>query len=311
MALPETFIERFREIYPEDADALLKTFETKERLSFRINPMKTDIKSALAELEKEGTKPEPVEWYEYAFTVEAEMKDALSGSKLFETGQIYIQSLSSMLAPLALEPLPGETVLDLAAAPGGKSLMIAAMMQNRGWLSVVEPGRDRFFRLKSNLERGGVEIAHFYMTDGRSVGAKCPAMFDRVLLDAPCTTEAKFRSSEPKSYAYWSERKIKEMSKLQNRLMISAVKSLKPGGTLIYATCSFEPEENEAVVQKALKKFPNLKIEPIALPLENIRPGLTSWRDKNFDPSLAQCVRVLPEGAMEGFFLAKLILQNR
>ncbi len=310
MSLPEKFLERLHEIYPQDAEGIIGTFERKKEVSFRINPLKADPQVVLKKLLEMGVKPKPLEWYSYAYRADAKFKELLSRSELFENGEIYIQSLSSMLAPLLLAPEPGETVLDLTAAPGGKSLMIAAMMRNSGWLSVVEPGKDRFFRLKANLERGGVKIAHLYMTDGRSVGAKCPAMFDRVLLDAPCTTEAKFKSFDPKSYAYWSERKIKEMSKLQNRLMISAVKSLKPGGTLLYATCSFEPEENEAVVDKALKKFPSLRIEPVDMPVKNVRAGFTSWRKKEFDPSLKNSVRIVPDNGMEGFFLAKLRLQR-
>ena len=306
MSLPEIFIERFCLIYPEIAHNLLKTFEVPKQVSFRVNTLKTDIESVLKELEAEGLHPEPVKWYSEAFTLPAQFRDKLTHSKLFENGKIYIQSLSSMLAPLVLDPKPGETVLDLTAAPGGKSLMMAERMKNSGWLSVVEPGKDRFFRLKANLERGGVTIAHTYMTDGRSVGAKCPAMFDRVMLDAPCSTEAKFRSFDPKTFAYWSERKIKEMSKLQQRLMESAIKSLKPKGKLLYATCSFAPEENEAVIDKALKKHPELKVLNIQLPVKNITPGLTKWRKKSFCEDVSKSVRILPTETMDGFFLCLL-----
>ncbi|WP_456452989.1 RsmB/NOP family class I SAM-dependent RNA methyltransferase [Hydrogenimonas sp.] len=306
MALPEAFVERFRLLYPDEADALLATFEAPRPVSFRVNPLKTNVATALAALKKEGFTPEPVAWYPYAFRVPYAQRDALTRSPLFERGDIYIQSLSSMLAPLALDPQPGETVLDLAAAPGGKSLMMAAQMRNEGWLSVVEPGRDRFFRLKANLERGGVTIAHHYMADGRSVGAKCPAMFDRVMLDAPCSTEAKFKAWDEKSTAYWSERKIKEMAKLQFRLLLSAFKSLKPGGTLLYATCSFAPEENEAVVDKALDRLENLEVLPLTLPVANIRPGLSTWGKKRFCNEVKKCVRILPTETMDGFFLCKL-----
>ena len=306
MALPETFTERFRAIYPEKADTLLKTFGMPKRVAFRVNPLKTDVETVLKRLVNDGIRPEPVAWYPYAFTVAPEFRDALTHSELFENGDIYIQSLSSMLAPLILAPQPGETVLDLTAAPGGKSLMMAAQMQNEGWLSVVEPGKDRFFRLKANLDRGGVTIAHAYMTDGRSVGSKCPAMFDHVMLDAPCSTEAKFKTLDPKTYAYWSERKIKEMTKLQQRLMASAIKSLKPGGTLLYATCSFAPEENEAVIDKALKKHPELQILPIELPVENHVPGLRQWRKKSYHQEISQAVRILPTETMDGFFLCLL-----
>ncbi len=308
MSLPEAFIKRFREIYPKHAEALLETFEKPKPVSFRVNPLKSDVKTALHLIEKMGIRPYPVEWYDHGFIVDSRFREILTHSGLFSNGEIYIQGLSSMVAPLVLEPKPGETVLDLAASPGGKSLMIAALMQNRGILSVVEPGKERFFRLKSNLERGAVTIAKFYMCDGRGVGNKCPSMFDRVLLDAPCSTEAKFRSYSKKSYAYWSERKIKEMSKLQTRLLLSAVKSLKPGGSLLYATCSFEPEENEAVVDKVLKKVPALKVSPLFIPVKNIHSGFTSWRNREFDPSLAKTVRILPSKYMDGFYLAKLTL---
>ncbi len=306
MALPERFVERFREIYPQEAEELLHTFRERRRVSFRINPLVASKEEVLDELETLDIRVEPVAWYPYAYTADIRFRETLTRSALFASGAIYIQSLSSMLAPLALDPRPGERVLDLAAAPGGKSLMMAAMMADRGWLSVVEPAKERFFRLKANLQRGGVTIAHHYMTDGRGVGAKCPAMFDRVMLDAPCSTEAKFRIGEPKSFAYWSERKIREMARLQYRLIRSAIKSLKPGGTLLYATCSFAPEENEAVVDKALASFDDLTVEPIDPTVAHCRPGLTSWRKKRFDPSLADTLRILPTTETDGFYLAKL-----
>ncbi len=307
MSLPEAFRERFCEIYPEDGDSLLRYFEKRPYVTFRINPLKGEKEAVLKELAKEGVEIEPVEWCEGAYIADGSFRDLLTHSTLFEDGKIYIQSLSSMTAPMVLDPKPGERVLDLAAAPGGKSIMIAALMKNSGWLSVVEPGKGRFFKMKANIERSGVKIARYFMTDGRTVGNKCPMEFDRVLLDAPCTTEAKFKTFDPKTYAYWSERKIKEMTRLQSRLLASAIKSLKPGGTLLYATCSFEPEENEAVVDKAIAKNPDIQVAPIDLPLKNIRKGLTSWRKKRFHGSITDTVRILPTDRMEGFYLAKLV----
>ena len=306
MELPKLFIERFYAIYPKIADELLKTFKTPKAVSFRVNSLKTDVKSVLDELKIDGLYPKPVLWYSKAFTISYQYRDRLTHSKAFENGKIYIQSLSSMIAPLILKPEPGEVVLDLTAAPGGKSLMMAAQMKNCGWLSAVEPKKDRFFKLKANLKKGGVTIAHTYMTDGRTVGVKCLSMFDRVMLDAPCSTEARFRSFKPKTFSYWSERKIKEMSKLQQRLMESAIKSLKPKGKLLYATCSFAPEENEAVVDKALKKHPELKVLNIKLPIENVVSGLTKWREKSFCEEVSKSVRILPTETMDGFFLCLL-----
>ncbi len=310
MALPSEFVERFKAIYPDDADGLLPLFDAPKPLSFRINPLKIDPEEALRRLKEAGFLPKSVDWYDLAFTLPPEDRDRLVRSPLFERGEIYIQSLSSMLAPLALQPRPGEAVLDLAAAPGGKTLMMAALMRNEGLLSAVEPGRDRFFRLKANLDRGGVTIAKCYMTDGRGVGRKTPERFDKVMLDAPCSTEAKFRSFDPETTRYWSLKKVKEMAKLQTRLLFSAYQALKPGGTLLYATCSFAPEENEAVVDKLLKKEPNAAVKPLNLPIDNQTPGLTTWGKKRFDKNLAQCVRVLPNQVMEGFFLAKIVKEG-
>ena len=132
MYLPEKFVERLHEIYPQDAKRVIGTFNRKKEVSFRINPLKADPQAVLKKLRDMGVEPEPVEWYRYAYSTDAKFKEILSRSELFENGEIYIQSLSSMLAPLVLAPGPDETVLDLTASPGGKSLMIAAMMQNSG-----------------------------------------------------------------------------------------------------------------------------------------------------------------------------------
>jgi 16S rRNA (cytosine1407-C5)-methyltransferase len=129
-------------------------------------------------------------------------------------------------------------------------------------------------------------------------------MFDRVLLDAPCSSEAKFSTLNPKSYAFWSPRKIKESQKLQKRLILSAWESLKPGGRLLYSTCSFAPEENEAVLDSLLKKRSDAEILPLELPVENCMAGLTAWEKKRFDPAVSRARRILPTGEMDGFFLA-------
>lgn len=309
--LPPRFVERLEALFPPDLSArLLNTFREPKRCAFRINPLKSDASEVLPALHRLGIVPEPVSWYAEAFTVDASQKSLLTRNPLFEEGRIYIQNLSSMLAPLILAPRPKEQVLDLAAAPGGKTLLIAALMRNEGWISAVEPNKERFFRLKANLERGGVTIAHTYRSDGRGIGNKCPAMFDRVLLDAPCSTEVKFKEAVPQTYAYWSEKKIIETAKLQKRLLLSAVKSLKPNGTLLYATCSFAPEENEMVIDWLLRKEPSMQLEPVDLPVENLQPAVTAWKKWKASADMAPCIRILPDERMDGFFLAKLHKQR-
>jgi len=306
--LPEAFVSRLRRILPEAFyDAVLRTFTLSKAVSFRVNTLKCDAPTLQRELESKGFALTPVGWYSGAFLIPAEQKTALTETEAFYEGRLYIQNLASMVAPMLLSPEPGETVLDLAAAPGGKTLQLAGMMQNRGWLSAVEPVKERFFRLKRNLEHQGVEIAHTYMTDGRSVGKKCPAMFDRVLLDAPCSSESRFKSFDAKSTAFWSERKVKETSKVQKRLLLSALDALKPGGEMLYCTCAFSPEENELIVEGVLKKLGDaLEILPVELPFDNVQEGLGEWEGRAIDPRLKMSCRILPTESMDGFYLCKL-----
>jgi len=305
--LPPEFLDRLRRILPPDRyDPVMESFSLPKATTFRVNPLKSDAESLRRELEAAGLHPEPVEWLPGAFRLPASERRALTEHDAFYQGRLYIQNLSSMLAPLLLEPRPGERVLDLAAAPGGKTLMMAGMMEDQGWISAVEPVKERFHKLRRNIEASGATIIHTYMKDGRGVGRAVPEHFDRVLLDAPCSSEAKFRSDDPRTTAYWSLRKVKESQKLQKRLILSAWESLKPGGRLLYSTCSFAPEENEGVIDYLLSRRNDARLLPLELPLENTMPGLNSWEKKLFAPQLKRTLRILPTREMDGFFLALL-----
>jgi 16S rRNA (cytosine1407-C5)-methyltransferase len=171
----------------------------------------------------------------------------------------------------------------------------------------VESVKGRFFRMRANLERHGATMVKGYLMDGRAVGAKVPERFDRVLLDAPCSSEARFRTSDPGSWSHWGPKKVKEAARKQKRLLDSAIRSLKPGGCLVYCTCSFSPEENELVVNSQLRRYGEaLSVEPVELPLENLQKGLTHWQEKPLDVALERAVRILPNAGMDGFFLCKL-----
>jgi len=310
--LPTEFTERLRRILPpESCERVLETFHHPKGTTFRVNPLKCDAERLQKELEASGLHPEPVAWLPGAFRLPAEERRPLTEHEAFYDGRLYIQNLSSMLAPLMLNPRPGERVLDLAAAPGGKTLMMAGMMEDRGWLSAVEPVRERFHKLRRNIETAGARNIHTYMKDGRSVGRAVPESFDRVLLDAPCSSEAKFSTLRPQSFAFWSLRKIKESQKLQKRLILSAWNALRPGGRLLYSTCSFAPEENEAVVDFLLHKKEDARLLPLTLPIDNALPGLNSWEGKDFRDEVSQSRRILPDHEMDGFFLALLEKSSR
>lgn len=302
--LPPRYLERLRLILPEGRfEACVESMAREPATTFRVNPLKATTAQAVEALVAEGLELTPLAWKEDAFVVPHQQRRALTESAACREGWIYIQNPASMVPPLVLDPQPGEWVLDLTAAPGSKTLQLAAMMQGEGRLSAVEAVRDRFFRLRANLEAHGASWVQLYLKDGTGVGRTCPEWFDRVLLDAPCSGEGRINARYPETYAYWSEAKIREMSRKQKRLLSSAAKALKPGGVLVYSTCSLAPEENELVVAQALGW--GLEVEPIAAPCEGL-PGLTQWQGKELPPELVGCLRLVPDGLLEGFFVCRM-----
>jgi 16S rRNA (cytosine1407-C5)-methyltransferase len=261
----------------------------------------------LQQLRNDGLHPTPLEWRADAFVVPPEERRPLTESAANADGRLYIQNASSMAAPDLLDPQGTDWVLDLCAAPGGKTTHLAAIMANRGKISAVESVRSRFFRLRRNIELCGASNVRLYHKDGTRLWRLCPEQFDRVLVDAPCTGESRIRVAEPGSYRYWSKRKVSEMASKQTRLLSSAVQCLKPGGVLLYATCSFSPEENEAVVSKVLDRFDGaLDTRPLALPVANWQPGFAQWEGMGFRRELCRSVRILPDKVMQGFFICLL-----
>ncbi|MCB0159384.1 MAG: RsmB/NOP family class I SAM-dependent RNA methyltransferase [Caldilineaceae bacterium] len=311
--LPEAFTARLEQIIPaEYLSGVLAGFAAVKPVDLRVNTLVATVADVQAELRAAGFTLTPLPWYDAAFTVPAAERDALVNADAFNAGRIYVQDRSSMLAALALDAQPDETVLDLAAAPGGKTLLLAACMQGAGTLVAVESVKARFFRMRANLAQHGAPQVETYLMDGRAAGRRWPQRFDRVLLDAPCSSEARFTRHDPKSWAHWSPRKIKEAARKQKPLLGAAIKALRPGGVLLYCTCSFAPEENEVVVNSQLRYFADeVEIAPLTLPVTNTMPGLTEWRGKALNPQLARSVRLLPTEEMDGFFMCKLVKTSR
>ena len=306
--LPKEFTDRLREIVPlSRLQDCLDSFSTAPATTFQTNRLKADPRSLRIELETDGFSPTPLAWKPDAFQVPHSERRRLTQSAACMEGRLYIQNPASMIPPLVLDPSPEEWILDLAAAPGGKTVQLAGQMGNRGRISAVESVRSRFFRLLRVLELHGAGNVQTYLKDGAAVWRSCPEQFDRVLLDAPCTAEGRFSENDPASFAYWSLKKIREMSRKQRRLMFSAVQSLKPGGVLVYCTCTLAPEENELVVNGALKRFgDSLHLVEVAAPNGNSLRGLGRWRGKELHPDMSRCLRILPDSTMEGFFIARI-----
>lgn len=307
--LPPLFRERLAAIVPPEHWAIcLASFEQPKPPTLRLNPLRGAPAETHAELMAQGFHLTPVPWLPDAYIAPAGQRRALTESAAFYAGRFYLQDLSSMAAAYALAPAPGDVVLDLAAAPGGKTLQLAALMQGQGRLVAVEAIKGRFFHLKANLAQHGAAGVETWLMDGRAAGRRWPAQFDRILLDAPCSSEARFTRLAPQSWAHWSRRKIKECAHKQQGLLHAALHALKPGGVLLYCTCSFAPEENEAVIHHQLRYFgPTVQIEPLPITLPYVQPGLTYWAGQALNPDLSHAVRLLPDATRNGFFMCRLV----
>lgn len=309
--LPDLFLQRFEQLCPAELlPEALGSFEQATQPAFRVNRLLDHPDKVCESLRVHNIDYQSVPWAHQAgiaaFTCPTEQRSLLTHHPAAESGAIYIQSLSSMLAPLYLAPQKHEWILDLAAAPGGKTLLLAELMDNQGKISAVEPVKDRFFRLKANLERSGVTNTQVYMKDGRAVGRLKPNTFDRVLLDAPCSSESRFKTYLPSSMTHWSLRKIRECASKQKRLLLSAFTALKPGGQLLYCTCSFAPEENEQVVDHLLRRQPNAHLLTLEHEGSNHTKGLSEWQGRKLHSDCANSLRIWPTMSMPGFFLASI-----
>ncbi|MCS7309904.1 MAG: RsmB/NOP family class I SAM-dependent RNA methyltransferase [Armatimonadetes bacterium] len=306
MGLPELFLQRLSHLLPpERYDECVRAFHEPPAVGARVNTLLAEREAVFCGLRETGFSLHPVPWYTDAFWLPPEQREALLASEWVQRALVYVQNLSSMIPPLVLAPQAGEQVLDLCAAPGGKTLLLAALMQGSGEIVAVEAVRARFFKLRENLLRHGAGWVQTVQAEGEWVWKRWRGRFDAVLLDAPCSSEGRFRADDPATFRYWSLKKIADMTRKQKSLLYSAVRCLKPGGRLVYCTCTFAPEENEGVIAHALKKFGEA-IEVLPLPLEvdeGIVPALSEWEGRPFPEAVCHARRILPSPQREGFFL--------
>lgn len=311
--LPEKFVERLKLIVgPSLFENVLKTFVDKST-TFRVNTLKTNRDEVKKTLVSDGFIIQQVPWYLDAFILQNKSKRELTDHPLYVEGKLYCQSLASMIPPIVLDPKAGEKVLDLTAAPGSKTSEIAALMGQKGELVANELNKVRFFRLKHNMEMLGVpdEMDEWTFTlrmeDGSALCLEYPEYFDKILVDAPCSGESRFIEGFPKTYGYWSEHKIKQVSYRQHKLLMAGFTALKPGGEMVYSTCTIAPEENEARISK-LKERLGEKLEVMDIQVSGFKtlPSVLSWKGRDYHPDVKKTLRILPTRDIEGFFVAKL-----
>ena len=304
------FLERLKTIVGnEQYEPVVQSFSRPEVLSVRVNTLKTTPHEIFTQLKARNITVRELPWSAEALILEGITREELGRMDLTNDGLLYRQNLSSMLPVLALAPQSGERVLDMCAAPGSKTTQMAALMRNEGEIIAVEAIRGRYYKLRSVVTQMGATNVVLKLTDARRF--RLPAPFDRILVDAPCSSEGRFKMDDPETCAYWSPRKIKEMVRKQRGLLLQATRLLKPGGTLVYATCTFAPEENEGVVDWLLRKTGGrLSLEPVRFAGVPNYPALESWSERIFNNRVKSCFRVLPNREMEGFFIAKFILKG-
>jgi NOL1/NOP2/sun family putative RNA methylase len=311
--MKERFATQMHALLPDtkDFEAYEKVVHTPPPNWIRCNTLKITPGELKKRLEAKGwTIVQPNTAYPEVMKITTQLKPGELGNALEHIlGYYYVQELSSMLSVIALKPQPGELVFDLCAAPGSKSGQLAAAMQNQGTLIANEVKLDRLRVLSATLERCGA--TNCIMTRDDAIGlcnrlADQNIKADKILLDAPCSGEGTLRSS-PKTFLMWNHRVVDKMGRLQKKLIASAFRALKKGGTLLYSTCTHSPIENEAVVDFALKNFP-VKLETISVPIKT-RPGITTWEGETYSKEVTKCHRLYPQdNDSEGFFLAKLTL---
>jgi 16S rRNA C967 or C1407 C5-methylase (RsmB/RsmF family)/NOL1/NOP2/fmu family ribosome biogenesis protein len=298
--LPAAFQARMRELLGDEAQAFLDSLRRPAQRAVRANPGKLDPVELPGLL---GIDPDPVPWCrEGCFLPEgARVGDTVAHA----AGLVYVQEPSAMAVGEALDVRPGQRVLDLAAAPGGKATLVAGRLRDRGVVVANELQRTRVRALADNLDRWGSWRTAIASDTVARLAERLPGRFDRVLLDAPCSGEGLFRR-DPAAAAQWRPGHVRGSAERQRGLLADAARLVGPGGVLVYATCTFAPEENEQQVAGFLAAHPGWEVGGIPWH-EGFAPGRPDWAPGG-PPDLARTVRLWPHRLRgEGHFIAKLV----
>jgi len=299
----DKFIERYKQL--TDFEEFKKYSLSFLRRSIRVNTLKASVADVKQRL-KDKWKLTPIPWCKQGFWIEHHKKERrdVGNIKEHQLGYFYIQEAASMIPPLVLDPKPGETVLDLCAAPGSKCSQIAQYMKNKGILIANDYKGIRLAPLGINLQKMGITNFIITLMQGHKF-KHSNIKFDKILVDAPCSGTGTIRKSL-KTLRIWNPNMVKRLAAIQKVLLETAFTILKPNGTLVYSTCSCEPEENEAVVDFLLNKFENAKVEEIELKINRSDP-ITEFDGNKYSPEVKKCLRLWPQdNDTEGFFVAKL-----
>lgn len=291
----ELLIEKIHQHYDDQTcEIILSGLREKRVVSLRVNTLKKTKDEIKHDLDHAHIMYHDVSWYEDALIVETK-ESVIEELEMFKQGWIYLQSLSSMIPALLMDVKPKHTILDMAAAPGGKTTLLAALTQDQASITAIEANPIRAEKLKFNLSRQGVKQASVMVKDARLLDPYF--IFDRILLDAPCSGSGTILADDPKSYAFFSQKLIDKSVETQKALIKKAVELLKVGETMIYSTCSILPDENEDVI-KSILKLGLVEVVPIVDEEWHNIPQLS--------PQIHGTLLIPPSQLFEGFYIAKL-----
>ncbi len=288
MEIPSFLEEMLKDEYSNYLD-IIEGYKVNRISSIRINTLKTDVLSICKLFDDLSIRYDKVNWYGDALIVYDEEK--IRGLDIYNLGHIYFQSLSSMIPPLVLDCHSGESILDMAAAPGSKTCQMACLTNNLASITAVEKNKIRADRLKYNLSKQGVVRTTVLNVDARNLDDYFS--FDKILLDAPCSGSGTINSFNISNF---SLELVNRSVKTQKELVDKAIKVLKKDGILVYSTCSILKEENDDIVDYILK---NSCMELVDFDIDLSIPKLSC----KYDKTLCVC----PNELYEGFFVAKFI----
>jgi len=302
----EIFLSRMASILLVPPNKVKGLFSRRTITTIRINPLKGNAENIVQTLKKKDYDLNAIEWAPNTFFVRNKDKSEISHTQEYKDGLFYIQNLSSVLPTIVLDPKDGEDILDMCAAPGSKTTHICAITNNNANIIANDSDSIRIGSLRNVLHQFGAK-AKVSLNDSRLLWEKYPDYFDKILLDAPCSGEGLIYLNGSKPLRRWTIKKIKVSTMIQKELISSAFRALKPGGTLVYSTCTLEPEENEGVVTDLLTRYENAKIEKIKIDgLRGMNRGITKWSGNRYHQEVAKTMRVLPSAKMMGFYIAKI-----
>ena len=298
--LPGAFLEKMGKLLGRELDSFYNTYSDQPKHALRINPLK------ISRQEWERIQPfslRPVPWIRDGYFYDP--AESPSRHPFYHEGLFYIQEASAMTPASRLPISPGDRVLDLCAAPGGKATALGAALKGRGLLFANDINQARAKALLRNIELFGISNAFVGNEPPHRLAQYFPEYFDKIMVDAPCSGEGMFRKN-PAVREAWLEKGPDYFSALQREIILHGADMLRPGGLMFYSTCTFSPEENEAVITHLLRERADMEVCPME-DYDGFAPGITEFDGETYDESCRLCRRIWPhrmEG--EGHFLALL-----